>query len=64
MSEEKKSPYTMKLVAAAERTGLSAREIKELIQKSKVEGYKPGKEYLVNWRSLQDYIERSKIKAS
>lgn len=62
MSDEKKPPYTMKLKAASERSGLSPREIKELIQKGKVEGSKPGKEFLVFWQSLVDHIERNKYK--
>jgi hypothetical protein len=61
MSEEKK-PYTMKLKAAAEKSGLSEREIKGLIQRGKVEGSKPGKEFLVFWQSLVDHIARNKIK--
>lgn len=52
---------TVKLVEAEERTGLSARSIKDLIHAGKVEGTKPSKEILVYWQSLVDYMERNKI---
>lgn len=57
-----KNPYTLKLKQASEKSGLSARTIKELIEAGKVEGSKPGKEILVFWQSLVDHIERNKIK--
>lgn len=49
--------FSMTVRQASERTGLSKENIKALINAKKILGYKPGRDWLVDWASLKNYIE-------
>lgn len=53
----------IKLKDASALTGLGARQLKGLILNGSVIGYRPTyKTYLINVNSLNDYIDRTRVK--